>query len=111
MWAGAVRVEFSLTRYARDALPSHAGFRSRYCDLERSTCECEKDAFLHGSDSDWTLHMSLQDVFLFLVQDLQRRASVNPEDMVPCREHTARRFNVSVTSDLLSSYVMREQEE
>ena len=87
-------------------------------DLGRSKCECEQEEYLHPSEaSDWALHMSLQDVLLFLAQDLTSQRPQKSRDhaivteVVPHREHTARRFQLSVTSDLLSSYVLREQKE
>jgi hypothetical protein len=49
--------------------------------------------------------MSLQDVFLFLAQDLgskeprKDRDPVIAMEMVPHRGYTARRLNISVTSD------------
>lgn len=91
-------------------------------NLGRPGCECGKDKHLHHSEErEWTVYMSIEDVYLFLAQDMKTKGhdldrgaelSMSLLTLRENREDTARRLQTRVTSgDLLSSYAVCELED
>lgn len=75
-------------------------------------CECGAEELHESVALSWEVHMSSEDILLFLAQDMEARDRPLDEDVAPMADlyvrpdQTARRLKNSVTSELLSSYAI-----
>jgi hypothetical protein len=94
-------------------------------DLDRQSPEgvvvfsgvMEWDRYHNGSDRIWSVHMSPEDLLLFVAQDLKVEENPLEKDLVPRAgksmypEEIVRRLTTDVTSDGFSSYAVCERSE